>query len=102
MRVNQAFPKSELGIERVMSRSHHRLHRQPLLQRRCTLSTLISGQQACHADVLVQIGPLNRVSTAEETPMGTFGLGGLNQPCVPSQRHRLQADIDQFRRETVD
>jgi hypothetical protein len=39
----------------------------------------MSSQQARDTDVFVEIGPLNRVSTAQQLPMGPFRLGCLRQ-----------------------
>jgi len=53
-----------------------------------TFAGTMSRQQAGHADVLVEIGPMDPLTPADQSPVGALGRCPMGQARIPRQRHR--------------
>src|SRR5882757_9418539 len=66
---------------------------QPPLQRGRTLGRRPPGNDRGHADVLVDVRPVNAFAAGGQAPRAAFFRRGVEQPRIPRQRSRNPAPI---------
>ena len=66
---------------------------EPALERALAFLSGTSGNQPLHAEVFVQVGPMNAFTGADQFPVVAFGPGRVDQPRIPSQRDRDGATV---------
>jgi hypothetical protein len=60
-----------------------------------------AGQQSLDADMFIQVGPLDRVSVTQETPILPLHVGSVEQAWIPGQRHLHAAAVRQLHAQVV-
>jgi hypothetical protein len=60
-----------------------------------------SRQQTFNTDVLIEVRPFNGVSVAQQSPILSLHVRGIQQPGVPSQGHNNPATVGKFDREII-
>lgn len=72
---------------------------EPTVKRRLTFAGRFAGQKTIHADVLVQIRPVNaRTATDQAPPAALFGRA-VNQPWKPRERYDDGAAVGKLHRD---
>ena len=60
---------------------------EPAAQRLLRLTRSTTSQEASHADVFIQVGPVDSLAATNETPVCTFRASPMRQARKPSERH---------------
>src|SRR5207253_8104054 len=68
----------------------------PLRERLLTLTRRLPSDQCFDADVLVKFGPVDSLTTPDESPLLAFFLRSMHQAWVPGERHGNRASITEI------
>lgn len=71
---------------------------QPALKRLFTFAASATSQEPFQPDVLVQIGPFDRIAVAEQDLVVALALGAELQARIPVKRHAERTAITQVNR----
>jgi hypothetical protein len=66
---------------------------EPSLERGGAFGGLFAKQQSVHADVLIEIGPMNTIACAADLKTGAFGRRSISQARIPADGHSNRAPI---------
>ena len=61
----------------------------------------LAGQNIFHADVLVQVRPVDAFAAADEPPLGAFARRAVQQARIPRERRGHGASVGQFQGQRV-
>ena len=59
------------------------------------------GKQALHADVLIQLGPVQALPLPDESPACSFRACTMREPRVPGEGNRNRPPIDEVHHERI-
>ena len=54
-----------------------------------------TGEESFDADVLIEIGPVNALAVADESPTRALSIGAVRKPWVPCERYTDGPAVDQ-------
>lgn len=80
---------------------HSLLLRKPLFQRRLAFAGGFPGKKVFDANVFVQVGPMNSLSLADQTPIAPLGNRSMRQPRIPCQGHSDRPPVGKLDGERV-
>jgi len=61
----------------------------------------MTGEEALDADVLVELGPMDAMATADELPFGLLGGRSMRKTRIPGYGHRHTTSVYQVHHEHV-
>src|SRR4051812_11159335 len=73
----------------------------PSCERCLALARWSSRNQTFDGDVLVELGPVNPLAAADESPFRTLVVRAMSEPRIPRQRHGNRAAVAQVDGQSV-
>src|SRR5712691_8909964 len=73
----------------------------PPSQRRLCFARTATCKKTCHTDVFIQIGPVDALTLANESPACPLGLATVSESRVPRQRNADSPTIDKVDHQNI-